>query len=314
MQTYDLMQYKNKFFLLSIFIIVIGIVFYFINGLQLDIQFKGGTRMLIETNGEVDINQAETLVEEALGKSVTTQMMQTYNAEEKEKSIYMLRLDIASDDTLTDAERSLVYDIVSQNFDIIEGGNQDLLSVEPSIGYETLMSGLKACFIASILIVLYVTWRFSALSGFSAAITAIIALLHDIGIVFSLYTIFKLPINEVFITAILTILGYSLNDTIVVYDRIRENSKAMKKHTIDEIVNTSISQSLSRTINTSVTTLIVVATLYIFASVNNIESLINFSLPLMVGFIAGTYSSVFVASPIWMMWRKSTMRKTLKNA
>jgi|BioPla2DNA2_1021312.scaffolds.fasta_scaffold34295_2 preprotein translocase subunit SecF len=314
MRKFEIVKNKNKFFLLSVVIIVLGIVFYFINGLQLDVEYRGGTRILIETNSETDANQADAVVEEALGKSVTTQSLKTYNPEAEDNMIYMLRFDIASDETLTDEERSIVYDVVAQNFDVKENGNHDMLSVSPTIGRETLLNGLKACLIASVLIILYVTWRFSALSGFSAAITAIIALLHDVAVVFSLYTIFKLPVSEVFITAALTIIGYSLNDTIVVYDRIRENSKLMKKQVLDEIVDSSINQSLSRTINTSVTTLITVVCLYIFAAVNNISSLMEFSLPLIVGFVAGTYSSLFIASPLWMMWRKSVMKKSLKSA
>lgn len=241
-------------------------------------------------------------------------MQQTSNPESENKTIYMLRLDIASKETLTDEERNIVIDTVTQNFDVKEGGSQEILSVRPSIGSETLNNGLLAVLIASGIIVFYVTWRFSAMHGFAAAITALVALVHDILVVFGMYTIFRLPLGEVFISAVLTIIGYSLNDTIIIYDRIRENSKLMKKNTLEEIVNTSIMQSLTRTINTAATTLLTVATLYVFAAVNNITSLMDFALPLMVGFIAGVYSTVFIASPLWLMWRKSSMRKTLRSA
>lgn len=314
MLNFDYIKNKNTFFAVSIILIAIGIVFYFINGFQLDVQFSGGTRMLIETNSKVDVNQVDSMVEEALGKSVTAQMLDTYNPDDSSKKIYMLRLDIAGKEALSEDEMNLVKNVIAENFDIKENGNQDVLSVEPSIGRETMKNGLKASFIASVLIVLYVTWRFSAMSGFSAALTALVALLHDVLIVFSFYAIFKIPVNELFITAILTILGYSINDTIVIYDRIRENSKLMKKHTLEEIVNTSINQSLTRTINTTVTTLLTVITLFIFASVNNITSLVEFSLPIIVGFIAGVYSTIFIASPLWLMMRRSSLRSTLKKA
>lgn len=310
----NIIKNQYKFFAVSIVIIAIGIIFYFINGLQLDIQFSGGTRILIETNEKIDINKADEMVEEAIGKTVTAQMLETYNAGENNKTIYMLRLDIAGNEALSDEERQSVIDLITENFNVKENGNQELLSVEPGIGRETLMNGLKAILIASVLIILYVTWRFSALHGFSAAITALVALVHDILVVFSLYTVFKIPVNEVFISAILTIIGYSLNDTIIIYDRIRENSKLMRKYPLEEIVNTSILQSMTRTINTAVTTLLCVTTLYIFAAINNIQSLMEFSLPLMVGFIAGVYSTIFIASPLWLMWRKSSARKTLKSA
>lgn len=314
MKNFNIVKYQNKFFVISLIIIVIGIVFYFINGVQLDIQFSGGTRILIETEHEVDANLANGIIEETLGKSVTSQTQKTNNPDNEDEVIYMLRLDIASDETLSDSERDLVVDIITENFDVKVGGNQEMVSVEPSIGRETLLNGVKAIIIASVLIIGYVTWRFSAIHGLSAAITAIIALVHDILIVMAIYPIFKIPVGEVFISAALTIIGYSLNDTIVIYDRIRENMKLMRKNTLDEIVNKSINQSLTRTINTSATTIIAIAALYIFASVNNIGSLMDFSLPLIVGFITGVYSSVFIASPIWLSWRKRAARKTLKNA
>ena len=124
----------------------------------------------------------------------------------------------------------------------------------------------------------------------------------------------KSSFDEVFITAALTIMGYSINDTIIIYDRIRENRKVMRKNTLEEIVNASINQSLTRTVNTSITTLIVLTALFVFASVNNISSLVDFSLPLIIGFIAGVYSTVFIASPLWLMWRKSSVGRTLKKA
>lgn len=314
MKQINVIEHQNKYLLISLVVIVIGIVFYFVNGIQLDIQFSGGTRIMIETNSEADSNQAEALVEEALGKSVTAQTQKTNNPGAEDEIIYMLRLDIASEETLTAEERDLVVDIITENFDVKEGGNQEMTSVEPSIGRETLLNGLKAVVIASVLIILYVTWRFSAIHGFAAAITAIIALLHDVVITFALYPVFQFPLGEVFITAALTIIGYSLNDTIVIYDRVRENARLMKKSTLEEIVNTSINQSFARTINTTVTTLITVVTLYIFASLNNISSLQEFSLPLIVGLIAGLYSSLFIASPLWLKWRKRAMVKKLKDA
>ena len=314
MKSFDFIKHQKKFFTISAVIILAGLIAFLINGVNLDVQFSGGTRILIETNGEVDVQKADTLVEAAIGKSVTSQMQQTNNPETENRTIYMLRLDIASSETLTDEERNAVVDTVTQNFDVKEGGNQEMLSVKPSIGRETLNNGLLAVLIASGLIVFYVTWRFSAMHGFAAAITALVALVHDILVVFGMYTIFRLPLGEVFISAVLTIIGYSLNDTIIIYDRIRENSKLMRKNTLEEIVNTSIMQSLTRTVNTAATTLLTVATLYIFAAVNNITSLMDFALPLMVGFIAGVYSTIFIASPLWLMWRKSSMRKTLRSA
>lgn len=314
MKQINIVKHQKKFFLISLAVIAVGMIFYIVRGVPLDIQFSGGTRIMIEMNGEVDANKAEDLVEEALGKSVTAQIQKTNNPGSDDEVIYMLRLDIASEETLTADERDKVVKIISENFDVKEGGNQEMLSVEPNIGRETMLNGIKAVLIAGVIIILYVTWRFSAIHGLAAAITAVIALIHDILVTFSLYPVLQFPLGEEFISAVLTIIGYSLNDTIIIYDRIRENTKLMRKNTLDEIVNTSINQSMTRTLNTSGTTLITLITLFIFASVNNINSLVEFSLPLIVGFIAGVYSTIFIASPLWLIWRKRSMMKSLKNA
>jgi preprotein translocase subunit SecF len=118
-------------------------------------------------------------------------------------------------------------------------------------------------------------------------------------------------VNEVFVAAILTIIGYSMNDTIVIYDRIRENSAAMHKADLETMVNTSIIQSLPRTINTLVTTLLTITTLYVFASIYNVESIRQFAFPLLIGLTSGSYSSIFIATPLWMMWRKYRIKKKL---
>ncbi|HOJ12575.1 MAG TPA: protein translocase subunit SecF, partial [Clostridiales bacterium] len=138
-----------------------------------------------------------------------------------------------------------------------------------------------------------------------------VALAHDVLVMFSAYTIFNIPMNESFIAAVLTILGYSLNNTIVVYDRIRENSNRMRKAPVDELVNTSITQSLSRTINTTATTLTAIIVVYIFAAANNIQSIKEFAFPLIIGLISGTYSSLFVAPPLWMMWKQRQAKQKI---
>jgi len=130
---------------------------------------------------------------------------------------------------------------------------------------------------------------------------------------FAVYTIFRIPVNESFIAAVLTILGYSLNDTIVIYDRIRENAKIIGSKDIENLVNTSVVQTMSRTIYTTISTLICVIVIYIFAAVNNIQSLKEFSFPLIFGLVSGTYSTVFIASPLWMLWRNARMKQVLRK-
>jgi preprotein translocase SecF subunit len=172
------------------------------------------------------------------------------------------------------------------------------------IGRELTRQAFLALLIASIGIILYITFRFE----FRFAITAIIALLHDILAVVAFFYLFRLEVNSPFIAALLTIMGYSINDTIVIYDRIRENLKKRHKQTLAEIVNTSIGQSLRRSIFTSLTTLFVLTTLFIFGGV----TLRAFISAMLVGVTFGTYSSIFVASPLWLQWKEFDSRKKTK--
>jgi len=174
---------------------------------------------------------------------------------------------------------------------------QRVEKVGPKIGHELIVDALLAIFWAMILILFYVMWRFE----FKFSVGAILALLHDITITLGVFSIFDIEVSAPIIAAVLTIVGYSLNDTIVVYDRIRENLKASKKNLADlaGTVNLSINETFSRTIVTSLTTLLVVFVLYMFGG----EVLRSFALALIIGIMIGTYSSIFVASPVVVDWK-----------
>jgi preprotein translocase subunit SecF len=173
---------------------------------------------------------------------------------------------------------------------------QQIEKVGPKIGQELVWSAIKAIFWALVLILFYILWRFE----FRFSIGAIVALIHDVTITLGVFSIFEIEISAPLIAAILTIVGYSLNDTIVVFDRIRENMKSSKKsRDIEDIANQSINETLSRTVITSLTTLIVVVVLFLFGG----EVLHSFALALIIGIVVGTYSSIFIASPIVVDWK-----------
>ncbi len=175
--------------------------------------------------------------------------------------------------------------------------------VGPKIGAELRRAAVWAILIALFFILLYISWRFE----FIFAVGAILALFHDVLITLGVFSVLRLEITLAIIAAFLTIVGYSLNDTIVVFDRIRENLKTLRRESYETIINTSINHSLSRTIITSLTTLIVVVILFIFGG----EVIHNFAFALIVGVVIGTYSSIFIASPIVVEWQK---RRELKKA
>lgn len=174
--------------------------------------------------------------------------------------------------------------------------------VGPKIGAELRSAAVWAILIALFFILLYISWRFE----FIFAVGAIVALFHDVLITLGVFSVLRLEVTLAIIAAFLTIVGYSLNDTIVVFDRIRENLKILRRENYDDIINTSINQTLSRTLLTSCTTLIVVIILYLFGG----EVINDFAFALIVGIGIGTYSSIFIASPIVVEWEK---RRELKK-
>lgn len=174
-------------------------------------------------------------------------------------------------------------------------------TVGPKIGAELRTAAFWAVLIAMFFILVYISWRFE----FIFAVGAIAALFHDVLITLGVFSVLRLEITLAIIAAFLTIVGYSLNDTIVVFDRIRENLKVLRREVYERIVNTSINQSLSRTAITSVTTLLVVTILYFFGG----KVLRDFAFALIVGVIVGTYSSIYVASPIVVEWEKKREQK-----
>jgi preprotein translocase subunit SecF len=294
-------------------LILIGMLFFIVHGgFDWDIQFEGGTIIKIEMEDDnYDAAEVEGRLTDLLDKTLTVQKEKTFNPDNQDDNIYLLSIKVSKENTLNNQEINSVVDLISTEYNTVESTQPQMQSVEPFIGRELRNKALMAAGWAMLLIVMYVGIRFRVMSGMSAALFGIVALLHDALIMLSVYVVFNIPVNEVFVAAILTIIGYSMNDTIVIYDRIRENSAAMHKADLETMVNTSIIQSLPRTINTLVTTLLTITTLYVFASIYNVESIRQFAFPLLIGLTSGSYSSIFIATPLWMMWRKYRIKKKL---
>ncbi|HBR03798.1 MAG TPA: protein translocase subunit SecF [Ruminiclostridium sp.] len=315
MKKFDFIESRKYFFIFTILLFVFFAVMAIINGVTLDINFKGGTRLSVEITGEADPNVAGILVEEAIGKKASASIMETYSADAGAESTKMLRIDIAGNEPLTPEEEDKVKEVLTSNFNVnLNSNKNENVSIQPSIGREALNKGILAVMISVVLILFYVAWRFSILSGFPAAICAIIALIHDVGVMFGVYIIFKLPLNDIFIATVLTVIGYSMNDTVIIYDRIRENTGIMRKSDLRSIVNVSIYESLTRTIHTMMTTLICVAVLLIFSVNHNISSLVDFSFSLLIGVISGAYSTLFIATQLWVLWKERKMKAAIKKA
>lgn len=306
----NLIAKRNYFFVLSAIILIAGIIGYFMNGVKLDIQFEGGTIIQVQMpDDNYDTAKAEKVVQDTIGKSAIVQKASTYNAENSAAKLYLMDLKIGSKEALNQDDRSKVIEALKKEFNLKEGTNTTVNSIEPFIGKEIMNKGLLAVFWSSLIIILYVWWRFKIMSGLSAGVMAILALMHDVFIMLAVYILFKIPLNDSFIAAVLTVIGYSMNDTIIIYDRIRENSSLLRKTPIAELVNRSVVQTLNRSINTVVTVLICIITVFVFASINNIASIKQFTLPLIVGIASGMYSSIFIASSLFVVWKEHMLKK-----
>jgi preprotein translocase subunit SecF len=314
MKNFDLIGKKNYFFAFSLLLTLIGLVGFIVNGITLDLQFQGGTVIQMQMQDDkFDTAKAEQVVSQLVNRKATAQKMRTLSGD-KGAQVDLLSVSIASSETLTSDEVNTVIDGLKKEFSNINANEQIVVqNIQPLIGKEMLDNGLKAIFWTCILMIIYIWWRFRTManSGLSAGVTAVLGLVHDALIMLSVYIVFKIPLNESFIAAILTILGYSINDTIVIYDRIRENTSLLRKQPIAQVVNTSIVQTLTRSVNTGMATIFCIIIILIFASVNNIQSLKEFSFPMLIGITSGTYSSIFISSPVWVLWKEHQEKKRI---
>ena len=304
----DFVGKKKIFFCISLGIIVIGIIFNFIFGTRLDIQFSGGATLTFSYTGDVDQNDLYDFIQEKTTDKITTSFSQDLMGNTGNN----VSVQFSGNDSIeTEIQKNLESELQAQypenNFVCLEAN-----SVDASMGFMFLLKCLAAVALASILMVIYVTIRFKKIGGLSAGVMALVALFHDVAMIYFLYVIFQMLIDSNFIAVVLMIIGYSLNDTIVIYDRVREQRRLMGRSTdVGTIFNVSCTKTLKRTIMTSVTTFSAILIVYIVATVFNIASVKGFALPMMIGVISGCYSSICIAGPLWVIWQN---RKASKKA
>ena len=279
------LSYYKYAFGLSVVFIVSGIISIFVKGLETSIDFTGGTIVNVETNQEnIDLPQLRIDAENMFNKTVNIVLSES-NGPAKN---LIFTMDFLEDEKILD---TYLQNSFKENYQIVQ-----VESIGPKLGDELKLNALNAILASLLLIGLYITIRFDRFY----ALGSLAALLHDVLIILSIFSIFNLEVSVAIIAAFLTIVGYSLNDTIVIYDRIRENMFKFSERKKDAVINLSLNETLSRTIITSVTTLLVVVSLYLFGG----EILQPFALALIIGVIIGSYSSIFIASPIMFIFEE----------
>ncbi|GGE75343.1 protein translocase subunit SecDF [Priestia taiwanensis] len=294
----DFVKIGNRCLAFSAVITVVGIIVLFVFKLNLGIDFVSGTRIEFTAKESLTTEDVRGTITSVPGVTVEPKDV-TVSGDNNTMGV------VRTIDTLDKDEIATLKQHVKDKY----GAEPNVSTVSPTVGKELARSALYSVLIASIGIILYVTIRFEIFF----ALAAIVALLHDAFFIITFFSIFQIEVDVTFIAAVLTIIGYSINDTIVTFDRIRENMKLRKqvrtKEELRDIVNDALRQTLTRSVNTVLTVVFTVVALYVFGS----EAIANFSLALLVGLIAGAYSSIFVASQLWLMWKAKTLNKPVKK-
>ena len=296
---FDFIGKRKIFFIIPIVIAVITLLTALIAGVPVDIEFKGGTMLTYSYVCDLDTKAVQTTVEAMNLGTVGVTTGSAFGTD-----LETVQISFSSDEGLTAEVQSGVTDKLVATFpdNTLELVNSQ--DVNPSSGFSFFLKCFVAVIFSFVLLVVYIAFRFKNIGGWSAGMFAIVALAHDVFMVFASFVFLRLPIDANFMAVILTILGYSINSTIVMFDRVRENRKLYgKKYTIPELVNVSINQTLGRSIKTTITTGVAVLAMCVVALVCGVESIVSFVFPLFVGLIAGAYSSIFISGPLWAMWK-----------
>lgn len=286
---FHIIKSRKIFYVISLVIILVGLVSLFTQGLNLGIDFTGGNFV------ELKFKQAVTA--DQIRSALAEHQLEDSKIQTSGENTYIIRTH-----ALSQAESEKDFNAISEKL----GGATMLRNqlVGPVVGKELTRQAILALAIASILMILYITWRFEFLQG----ISAIASLIHDVLVMVGFASLLQIEIDSTFVAAVLTIIGYSINDTIVIFDRIRENMRINRKEELADLVNKSLWQTMARSINTVLTVVFVLVALLLFGG----STIHNFISLLLIGVLAGCYSSIFSASPIWFDLRQ--MQKARKAA
>ncbi len=288
---YEFNKYNKVFNYISIFISVISIVFLLFKGLNFGVDFKGGTLIEIRID---NINVKTQDVRNAFNKLNLEDLTVKKFGNDTDYIVKFKRSDLNNPNFIQNLKNDLNIYLEDYTFRRVE-------NVGPKVSSELLLDGILAIAIALSAMLIYIWFRFE----WQFSLGAIIAIFHDVLITLGIFSALNLEINLSIVAAVLTIVGYSMNDTVVIFDRVRENLKKYSKIQIDELTNLSINETLSRTLITSVTTLLALFSIFLFGG----EILKGFSFAMILGVILGTYSSIYIANPILIFLRVS--QKTL---
>ena len=299
MKSFNFVKNKKYFFIFTAIVLIAGIIVIIIKGFNVDTDFAGGTNIQIrigKTLEAADLDNIRSLCESTTGETVSS--IQKSGANSDEVIIKMKEID--------SEKRAQLFDSISAEYNLTEDDLLSVTNVGASMSADLRQAALMSTIIAVALMLVYISIRFKLLS----AVAAVICLVHDLLVMLIAYSVFSIPMQSTMIAAFLTILGYSINATIIIFDRMREERKLDRERDLGDIANDSIRATLTRSLNTTLTTLFTIGMIYLFG----VESIRSFALPLIVGIVAGLYSSVCLAGNIWVVLDKLTSKNKKQEA
>lgn len=288
-------------------VFVVGIIFACF-GISLDINFSGGTRISYSYEGDVSESDFKDAVATVIESDFNTSRNTSLAGDTETITVTLVGKKSVSSEAQQNLTAALEEAFPDNNIELYDSN-----SVSPTVAVSFFIKSIVAVIITAALVVLYVGIRFKKIGGVKAAVTALCALVLDLLISFFACAIFRLQIDSNYLAVVLTILGYSLNDTIVVYDRVRENKRLFRDLTVRENMNKSIAEIITRNIITSVTTIMAVLTIVAVSEIYGLTSLRTFAIPMVFGLLSGCISSVFVSGPLWVFWCEKSERKAQKK-
>ena len=309
-KTFDVVGKKKYFYIFSCLIIALSIILSFVIKTNVAIEFKGGTIVTYSYNGELSDSALASAAKEATGLDCNVTFGESLADGLKTASIVFPASEGISAEVQSAMSSSLSEKFPENALELYN--SQD---VDPSTGKGFFGKCIMAVSFAAVILIVFIGIRFRKIGGWVAGCCSVIALIHDLFFVYFCTLLCGFGIDSNFIAVLLTILGYSVNATIVIYDRIRENRRLYgQTMTLADLANASVSQSFTRTVHTTVTTVIAMSSICIVALIAGVESIISFAFPMVIGLLAGVYSSNCIAPTLWVLWQGAIDRKKAKKA
>ncbi len=306
---------KKIFALISLTLLVLGLICNLVLGTRMNIQFTGGTIIKYSYTGEVSKADMQKALAETTGGKETYSFSYDVVTTAKDSNPNNVSVSLPVKDKLTTAQLADMLDHLQKAFPEANFREIESSTVEATMGREFFGKCMVAIALAAILMLVYVAIRFRKIGGWSAGLMALLALLNDVLISYFVFVVFRIELDDNFVAVVLSILGYSINSTIVIYDRVRENRRVMGAGAdIAEVANRSINQSLRRSLFTSITTFISVTCITVVALIFGLDSILSFSVPMMFGIASGFYTSTFLAVPLWVGLRQHMARRRAAKA